>query len=284
VAAQAPKQEETAAVGAATATSSAAPASAPSGEPTVPEESEEEKDKEPFEDEIRNLLELAEKGTYYDLLGVTATSPASQVKEKFHALARKFHPDKHMGRSEWVSLLQDLMGRLSLAYKTLMDEQKRAAYDKQLAAAGAFTLGQEKTEAQETVEDCLARAKECLRAHNFAGSILWLRQCVEMEPNSAKNHAILARSLAAVPQYRQDAIHHYQMAIELDEWNTSTYFQFGELYELMKLPWRAVPLYRKILEIDPAHSKALDRLSVLESKPEEEGKGSFVSRLFHRKA
>jgi tetratricopeptide (TPR) repeat protein len=278
VPAQAPGREE------ARGASAAAATTAPPAEKAAAEESEEEKDKKTFEAEIRNLLDLAEKGTYYDLLGVTATSPAIHVKEKFHGLARKFHPDKHMGRSEWVGLLQDLMGRLSLAYKTLVDEQKRAAYDKQLAAAGAFTLGHEKTEAQETVEDCLARAKECLRAHNFAGSILWLRQCVEMEPNSAKYHAILARSLAAVPQYRQDAVHHYQMAIELDEWNTSTYFQFGELYELMKLPWRAVPLYRKILEIDPAHSKALDRLAVLENKSEGEGKKSFVSRLFSRKA
>ena len=81
----------------------------------------------------------------------------------------------------------------------------------------------------------------------------------------------------------RNAIFHYKRAIELDEWNTSTYFQFGELYELMKLPWRAVPLYRKILEIDPAHSKALDRLAALESSREEEGKKSLVSRLFSRK-
>jgi tetratricopeptide (TPR) repeat protein len=246
--------------------------------------SEQTEDKKRFEEEIRKLLEGAEKGTFYDLLGVTASSTPAQVRESFHSMARKFHPDKHMGRSEWIGLLQDLMGRLTTAYKTLVDDEKRAAYDKQIAAAGAFTLGQEKTEVQETVEDCLARAKQCLRAHNFAGSILWLRQCVEMAPDVAKYHAILARSLAAVPQYRQDAIHHYQMAIELDPWNTSTYFQFGELYELMRLPWRAVPLYRKILEIDAAHSKALDRWAALETKSEkEEDKKSFVSRLFHRK-
>jgi tetratricopeptide (TPR) repeat protein len=168
----------------------------------------------------------------------------------------------------------------------LFDAQKRAAYDKQIAAAGAFTLGQEKTETEETVDDCLTRAKQALRAHNFAGSILWLRKCVEIAPNVAKHHAMLARSLAAIPQYRQDAVRHFSLAIELDEWNTSTYFQFGELYELMRLPWRAVPLYRHVLEIDPQHTKAIERLAALESesdsaKPTPEK--SFVSRLFHRK-
>jgi curved DNA-binding protein CbpA len=257
-------------------------------EPQCPQPAAESdsQDTKKFEEEIRALLDLAGKSTYYELLGVTATSPPERVKENFHRMARKFHPDRHMGHSEWLDLLQDLMGRLTIAYKTLVDAQKRAAYDKQIAAAGAFTLGQEKTETEETVDDCLTRAKQALRAHNFAGSILWLRKCVEIAPNVAKHHAMLARSLAAIPQYRQDAVRHFSLAIELDEWNTSTYYQFGELYEVMRLPWRAVPLYRRVLEIDPQHTKAIERLAALESesdsaKPTREK--SFVSRLFHRK-
>src|SRR6267143_1974664 len=246
---------------------------------------EESQSQSQFEEEVRRLLELAEKGTYYDLLGVNGSSLPSQVKESFHCLARKFHPDRHMGQSERLGLLQDLMSQLTTAYKTLVDDRKRAIYDKQLADAGAFTLGQSKTEDQKTVDDCLARAKQCLRAHNFAGSILWLRKCVEIAPEVAKHQAILARSLAAVPEYRREAVHHFEKAIELDEWNTSTYFQFGELYELMRLPWRAIPLYRKILEIDPEHNKALERLSKLEPKQEDQLEKSFqfVSSLFRRK-
>jgi len=260
----------------------AAPAAPPEPESAKPSVEQAQGRKE-FEDEIRKLLELAGKNTYYDVLGVTANSPAAQIKEKFHHLARKFHPDRHMGQSEWITLLQELMGRLTIAYKTLVDDEKRAVYDKQIAAAGAFTLGQEKTETRETVDDCLMQAKQCLRAHNFAGSILWLRKCVELEPAVAKYHAMLGRSLGAIPQYRQEAVHHFSVAIEQDEWNTSTYFQFGELYEVMRLPWRAVSLYRKILEIDPEHIKALERLAALEKQPEASQEKSFVSRLFTRK-
>jgi tetratricopeptide (TPR) repeat protein len=255
-------------------------------EPKFPPPAEDSLDTKRFEEEIRALLDLAGKSTYYELLSVTATSPPELVKENFHRLARKFHPDRHMGHSEWLDLLQDLMGRLTIAYKTLVDDQKRAAYDKQLAAAGAFTLGQDKTESEATVDECLTRAKQALRAHNFAGSILWLRKCVEIAPNVAKHHAMLGRSLAAFPQYRQDAVRHFSLAIELDQWNTSTYFQFGELYEAMGLPWRAVPLYRRILEIDPEHAKAIERLTALEKKadsPKSKPGKSFLSRLLHPK-
>jgi len=263
--------------------STSAPEPAP--EPPYPAQTNSE-DPKKFEEEIRTLLELAGKSTYYELLDVTATSTPEHVKENFHRMARKFHPDRHMGHSEWLDLLQDLMGRLTIAYKTLVDEQKRAAYDKQIAAAGAFVLGQEKTESEETVDDCLTRAKQALRARNFAGSILWLRKCVEIAPNVAKHHAMLARSLAAFPQYRQDAVRHFSLALELDQWNTSTYFQFGELYEAMSLPWRAVPLYRRVLEIDPEHTKAIERLAALETEgdsPKPKSERSFLSRLLHGK-
>jgi tetratricopeptide (TPR) repeat protein len=238
-----------------------------------------------FEEEVRSLLQLAEKETYYKLLGVTGSSTPAQVKEAFHRLARKFHPDRHMGQSERLGLLQDLMGHLTTAYRTLVDDERRKRYDKQIAEAGAFTVSQSKTESQKTVDDCLTRAKQCLRAHDFPGSILWLRQCVELAPDVVKYQALLARSLAAVTQYRQEAIHHFEKAIKLDEWNTSTYFQLAELYEVMRLPWRAIPLYRKILEIDPEHNKALGRLMALEPKKEDrlEKSFQFVSRLFHRK-
>jgi len=253
-------------------------------EPESAPVAEDSHDAKKFEEEIRALIELAGKATYYELLGVTATSPPAHIKENFHRMARKFHPDRHMGHSEWLDLLQDLMARLTIAYKTLLDEPQRAAYDKQIAAAGAFTLGQEKTESEATVDGCLTRAKQALRARNFAGSILWLRKCVEIAPNVAKHHAMLGRSLAAFPQYRQDAVRHFSLAIELDQWNTSTYFQFGELYEAMGLPWRAVPLYRRILEIDPQHAKAIERLTALEDDaPKPKSGKSFLSRMLHRK-
>jgi tetratricopeptide (TPR) repeat protein len=251
--------------------------------------SSQSEDRKQFEEEIRSLLEVVEKGTYYDLFAVTANASRAEIQKNFQQLARKFHPDRHMGQSEQVGLLQDLMGLVTTAYETLVDDEKRANYDKHLWATGASTLDQSKTESRESVDECFTRAKQCLRAHDTEGSILWLRKCVAIAPAVVKYHAILARSLAEVPQYRQEAIQQFEKAIELDDWNTSVYFQFAELYEVMRLPASAIPLYQKILEIDPEHSKARERLREVESalkvkrEEEDEKSVSFVSRLFHRK-
>ena len=235
--------------------------------------------------EMNRLLQVAEKGTHYQLLGVLPDSSPKQIRHKFYELARKFHPDRHVDRPDWADSLQKLMDALAKAHKTLANEQKRTSYDKQLAASGVFNLDRGKTELQETAEECAQRAIQLLLAHNFAGSIFWLRKCVRIAPNAARYRSMLARSLAAVKQYRREAIEQFQKAIALDPLSTSTYLRFGQLYEDMQLPWRARPLYQKILQIDPTHEEARERLRAIDAKEgKKEPKASpLASRLFSRK-
>jgi tetratricopeptide (TPR) repeat protein len=237
-----------------------------------------------FERELKQLLELAQKGTYYQLLGVTTESTAGQIKKNFYSLARKFHPDHHMAGGESVESLQRLMEVVTQAYKTLTDEEKRLAYDKGLAVSGAFTIHRGKTEWRETVEDCLGKANECLRVRNFVGSVIWLRKCVAIAPNDAKYHAMLARSLGTVPQYRHEAIEHFETAIELDPWNLKVHSQFAELCEEMQLNARARGLYAKILEIDPAHAKSLEKLAQFASREKGAKSSSVISRMFDKRS
>jgi len=216
-----------------------------------------------FERELGNLLELARKGTYYQLLGASPESTARQIKQSFYTLAQKFHPDHHMESQERMGRLKELMGVATSAYKTLANPDKRARYDARLAASGAYNLHRAKTASQETVEQCFSRATECLRAGNFVGSIVWLRKCAAMSPDEGRYHALLARSLSSVTQYRDEAIEEFQRAIELDPLNTVPYVHFAELYESMQLSSRARLLYLKVLEINPSHAKAGARVAEL---------------------
>jgi curved DNA-binding protein CbpA len=208
-----------------------------------------------FEKELRELIELTGKGSYYQLLGVTSESRDGEIKKSYYSLARRFHPDNHEGRRDLSTRLKDVMVIVTEAYRTLANEEKRAAYDKRLSASGGFSMHREKT-----------RANECLRAKNFVGSVVWLRKCVEVMPEHALHHAMLARSLGTIPQYRNEAIEHFQKAIELDPWRELVYVQFAELYEAMRLPGRARSIYSKLLEINPTYNKASERIVALEAE------------------
>jgi curved DNA-binding protein CbpA len=208
------------------------------------------------EEELRRCLTLAQKGTHYQLLEITSDCCKDQVKKAFYRLARKFHPDRHMSRPDWKEMLQQVMGRATVAYETLSDDEDRFQYDKRLATG---TL----TESQESIDDYAKIAAACFRDQNVAGFIFWMRKCVHNAPAVAKYRVSLAGGLMLNEGQRWEAVQQFEKAIELDPFDSTAYLQFGALYEEMRLPWRARSLYSKVLEMDPSHSVAKARIAKL---------------------
>jgi tetratricopeptide (TPR) repeat protein len=262
---------------------SASPHSAPANAHLAISPRREEAAQRRFERELRQFIELTGKATYYQLLGVTSESPTSQLKKSYHALARKFHPDTHMSNQALAAPVMDLMVVITEAYRTLENEEKRAAYDKRIAARG-FSMHREKTDIEESIQEWLKRATECLRAKNYLGSVVWLRKCIQLSPDNALYHATLARSLATIPQYHEEAVEHFQIAIKLDRWREPVYIQFAELLEEIQLPERAREVYLVLLEQNPLHAKARERLAALPGPPRVEKHSSRIPHLFGRKS
>ena len=115
--------------------------------------------------------------------------------------------------------------------------------------------------------------------------MVWLRKCVVIAPNDATYHALLARSLSTVAQYRNESLEHFDKAIELDPWNVRIYFHYAEACEEMQaeLLSRARGLYAKILEFDPTHARSLERLAQMDAREREAEPASVISRMFGRK-
>jgi tetratricopeptide (TPR) repeat protein len=228
------------------------------------------------EEELQRYLALSEKGNYYQLLGVGVDSSKSEIRDGFYILARKFHPDRHMDKHEWAGPLQKLMGAITEAYTVLSDEKKRGSYDRKQ------TLSRTRTETEESLDECAKLAANCHRDDNFEGAIFWLRKCVNLAPKEAKYHASLAASLATQTHHRREAVQHFEKAIELDPWNAGAYLKFAEMHEAMQLPWRAEPLYYKVLEIDPENflaKQGLARIRLVEKKK----KASKMVGIFSKK-
>jgi hypothetical protein len=227
------------------------------------------------EEELRRCLTLAQKGTHYQLLEITSDCCKDQVKKAFYHLARKFHPDRHMSRPDWKEMLQQVMGAATVAYETLTDDEDRFQYDRRLASGN-------RTESQESVDDCAKIAAACIRDQNVAGFIFWMRKCVHNAPAVAKYRVSLAGGLMLNEGQRWEAVQQFEKAIELDPFDSTAYLQFGALYEEMRLPWRARALYAKVLEMDPSHSVAKARIAKLVADGRKEPT-SKIPRIFSTK-
>jgi len=69
--------------------------------------------------------------THYDNLKVIPSAPPEVIKAAYRALSQRYHPDRHPGPEA-----ERVMRLLNEAYAVLGDPQRRAVYDRELAAAG----------------------------------------------------------------------------------------------------------------------------------------------------
>ncbi|MBX9805129.1 MAG: molecular chaperone DnaJ [Alphaproteobacteria bacterium] len=66
------------------------------------------------------------KQDYYELLGVSRSASADEMKKAYRKLAMQFHPDRNPDNKEAETKFKEI----SEAYEVLSDDQKRAAYDR----------------------------------------------------------------------------------------------------------------------------------------------------------
>src|ERR1043166_2252357 len=86
---------------------------------------------------------MPSKSDYYELLGVTRSVNAEDIKRAFRKLAMQHHPDKNPDDDKAHHKFREI----SEAYQVLSDDQKRAAYDRfghaafERGGAGGFDFG-----------------------------------------------------------------------------------------------------------------------------------------------
>lgn len=80
--------------------------------------------------EIEALEAKMASSNHYEFLGVAAGAPADEIRIAFHALSRKFHPDRYFGKNlgTFKARLDKVFKRIIEANQTLSDPEKLKAY------------------------------------------------------------------------------------------------------------------------------------------------------------
>ncbi len=68
---------------------------------------------------------MAQKRDYYEVLGVSKTASADEIKKAYRGLAKKYHPDMNPGDKEAEAKFKEV----NEAYDVISDDAKRAKYD-----------------------------------------------------------------------------------------------------------------------------------------------------------
>lgn len=126
--------------------------------------------------ELVALARIVDELDYYQLLGVNAEAPGSQIKTAYHECARRLHPDSNRQLdSENLAHCQRVARRISEAYSVLRDPRRRRAYDAHISTNGGPRLQLADCRAAEELREDSERSARTPQGRQF-----WQRANVDM--------------------------------------------------------------------------------------------------------
>lgn len=242
---------------------------------------------------------------HYEILGVPRTASDLEIKSAYHKLARRFHPDKAESPEKAASLEVEF-SRISTAYNTLKDKDKRAAYDRTLpggsdagkgkddesapgtsggsagsgktANHGSFVNAATEANRASVARRAFVKGTQTMATGDYAKASELFEMAIKNNDREAMYHAKLALALLRSHRSFNRATEAAKKAIELDPYNSDYRIILAELYEGANIKSMAIATYEEIIKWDPTNDKARQSLEVL--KPAKKG---LFSKLFGRK-
>ena len=215
--------------------------------------------------------------THYDVLNVGRAAELTEIKNAYHDLARRFHPDR-FHQSDLRAKVETAFARIGRAYETLSDERRRKDYDKTIASkreakAAAPAKAQPAEAATNPKQSNANRAKtsfklgtEALQRKQHEDAIRYLAEAATLEPRVAQYRAYYGSALTRNPNLRRTAETELQAALKLEPNNSEFRVMLAELYQQVGLRKRAEHEAARALNADPTNKSARDLLSNLTRK------------------
>jgi curved DNA-binding protein CbpA len=222
--------------------------------------------------ELTELFRRAEANNHYDVLGVTRDAANAEVKSAYHALAKRFHPDRFRRETDDIrARVERAFARIAQAYDALKDETGRAAYNLKLkaqekraaeAANISAKAGNNLSNDMPSVahlppeRQAAARFKhgmDALKNGNSPLAAMMFAEAVRLQPNNARYHAMYGNALACDKRTHRQAEAELQKAVALDGKEISYRMMLAEFYKQIGLRLRAVNELERALQIDSGH-------------------------------
>lgn len=182
----------------------------------------------------------------YEILGVSPQASAEEIRAAFRRQAREFHPDRFVGEARVRA--EQRFQRVTEAYNTLSDEEKRKRYD---VGRGAAMPREAREDPREVARALLARAAQAANAGSAAEARLLFRQAIAHDDSSARAHHLYGLFLAKQPDQLGEALRLLDRAAKLDPLNLRILLDAARQFMRAGMPSRAQRFAIAALEVAP---------------------------------
>lgn len=216
---------------------------------------------------------LERASDHYEMLGVARQASADELKNAYHALARRYHPDRfHRADAQLRNRIDSAFARVARAYEVLGDQSSRASYDARFVVpdstsevAGERSSQQTSKAAEERAESSFRKGVAAMKQNQPQQALPFLAEAASLEPRRARYRSEYGRALINDPKTRRIAETELKAAIELEPNNIAHRVALAELYKALGLRRRAAGELQRALSADPKNSAARSLLASLKT-------------------
>lgn len=215
---------------------------------------------------------MARLANYYRILQVDPEADQEIIEAAYKRLAQKYHPDVNKSPSA-----AERMKKINVAYETLRDPIKRAAYDQQLAESRRSAAQKPNTQVAQVETTSLEIPKKLATRRIpilLAAALLLVvaiaavvflsqrqppTQSLPSAPGDVATHLAQGRQLLEQGKLNE-AIAEFQSAIRLDANSVEGHFQLGNAYFQQGKLEEAAKEFQKAVELAPENVDARSNL------------------------
>lgn len=226
------------------------------------------------------------KRSYFDLLGVHEDTAAEDLKNAYHALAKRWHTDAFTGMElgPEQKKLDEIFQTIGEAYATLSDAKKRAEYVVRLhrQQQGLSNDINGILRAEQLVDEAVALT----RRRDWAQAKSKLEEAIRLNKDDALYVVHLAwvnyHHGRATEKAAEQSIEMLKNAAKRQENLPLAYQHLGQIYFALERFEEAKKWWKKCLEWEPGNVESARGIRLMGTRQEKQkkGLGSFINKLF----
>ncbi len=202
------------------------------------------------------LLQTA-SDNHYEILKVESRSTRDRIRLRYYAIAREMHPDRFRatGLENLVDRVEICFGRITEAYNTLDDPDRRKEYDRELEEMASKSQRAPDDSASVALQNH-SHGKALADRKRYQDALPFLKNAVEMEPDNPLFVFDYAETLVRNPRARAEAEQQLLRVLELDPADARPLLLLGRLYQRSGHDEQAVSVLQEALRWDPNYTDA----------------------------
>jgi len=220
-----------------------------------------------FTERVNGFYEGLEAKDHYEVLGVGKGSSNEQIRDAYYKLVKNYHPDVNPGADHDTRVkAEEIFTRITSAYETLSQSDKREEYDTQEELADL------KNQAKYIYEAEMAFKKgiTLLIQRNYAEAEKNIREAVTMNPEEAAYVGAhgWTRYLAAENKSSvlAESIKTLEQAIKMNGKIAENQYYLGSIYKNQNDLKNAEKCFQKAIEIEPDYIEAKRELRLINTR------------------